>query len=108
MGREVLIWFLTERSLLIGPKSRSAQSFYPGSEGNANHVANREQAIHDGYFYAADVGSAIHGNHIDVFLGTAERNPFPFIASRSSGTFQAYLVEDPEIARALWTFHRTR
>jgi len=82
--------------------------FIPAARGMRITLPTGEQAIHDGYFYAADVGSAIHGNHIDVFLGATKHNPFPFIASRSSGTFKAYLVEDSEISRALWTFHRMR
>ncbi|UBF25080.1 hypothetical protein K9N68_26120 [Kovacikia minuta CCNUW1] len=82
--------------------------FIPAARGMRIILPTGEQAIHDGYFFAGDVGSAIHGNHIDVFVGIAERNPFPFIASRSSGTFQAYLVQDPEITQVLWGLHQGR
>ncbi|MGA7934079.1 MAG: 3D domain-containing protein [Kovacikia sp.] len=79
--------------------------YVPAARGRQITLPSGEQVIHDGYFFAADVGSAIHGNHIDVFVGTAERNPFSFIASRSSGTFKAFLVQAPEITQVLWALH---
>lgn len=45
---------------------------------------------HDGYFKCGDVGGLIKGNHIDVFIGKATKNPFSFIKSTSRGTFKAY------------------
>jgi hypothetical protein len=65
-----------------------------------------QRAIHDGYFYAADTGSAIIGDHIDVFLGTSSQNPFSFITSKPSGEFDAFLVEDATITQALKGLHQ--
>lgn len=55
--------------------------------------------IHDGVFICHDVGGAIYGNHIDVFLGDIpfgmserEFNPFSWIKSNSSKTFDAYVL----------------
>ncbi len=61
---------------------------------------------HDGYFFAADVGGGIRGNHIDVFLGTASHNPFPFIASRPEKTFEAWIVDHAEVRAQLEGLHR--
>ena len=46
---------------------------------------------HDGIFRCDDVGGLIKGNHIDVFIGKATKNPFSFIKSSSSKTFKAYI-----------------
>jgi 3D (Asp-Asp-Asp) domain-containing protein len=80
--------------------------YIPQARGRTVTMPSGQWAIHDGYFFAADVGSAIHGNHIDVFIGTAERNPFPFITSRPSGTFQAFFIQDADIAQALQALHQ--
>jgi len=56
---------------------------------------------HDGVFYAHDVGGAIKGDHIDVYLGAVKDglkgalaiNPFPWIKSKSSDTFEAFIIE---------------
>lgn len=45
--------------------------------------------IHDGVFTCEDVGGAIKGNHIDVYIGPYKKNPFKFVKSNSSGTFSA-------------------
>ncbi|MBD2021673.1 hypothetical protein H6F43_15950 [Leptolyngbya sp. FACHB-36] len=80
--------------------------YIPQARGVTVTLPSGESFVHDGYFYAADVGRAIRGNHIDVFIGTAERNPFRFIASRASGTFQAYVVENTELSQVLRALHR--
>jgi 3D (Asp-Asp-Asp) domain-containing protein len=82
--------------------------YIPSARGQTVTLPSGEQVVHDGYFYAADVGNAIQGNHIDVFAGTAQRSPFPFVQSRSSSTFAAYLVNDPAIRTALDQLHRVR
>jgi 3D (Asp-Asp-Asp) domain-containing protein len=82
--------------------------FIPAARGMRIILPSGETVVHDGYFFAADVGSAIHGNHIDVFVGTAEHNPFPFIASRSNSTFKAFLVQEPNVTQALWALHQSR
>ena len=46
---------------------------------------------HDGYFRCDDVGGLIKGNHIDVFIGGASKNPFSFVKSSPRRTFKAYI-----------------
>ncbi|WP_421655194.1 3D domain-containing protein [Leptothermofonsia sp. ETS-13] len=82
--------------------------YIPQARGTTVTLPSGQRAIHDGYFFAADTGSAIHGNHIDVFIGTAERNPFSFITSRSNGIFQAFFIQDTDIAQALQAMHQRR
>jgi 3D (Asp-Asp-Asp) domain-containing protein len=82
--------------------------YIPEARGRVITLPSGQRVTHDGYFFAADVGSAIRGSHIDVFVGTAERNPFPFITSHSNGTFQAFLVQDSAVSQALWTLHRSQ
>ncbi|QZZ22247.1 hypothetical protein J5X98_07620 [Leptothermofonsia sichuanensis E412] len=79
--------------------------YIPQARGRAITLPWGQRVVHDGYFFAADVGSAIKGSHIDVFIGIDNRTPFPFITSRSSGTFQAFLVQDAEISQALRALH---
>jgi 3D (Asp-Asp-Asp) domain-containing protein/peptidoglycan hydrolase-like protein with peptidoglycan-binding domain len=63
-------------------------------------------AIHDGYFFAGDVGGKIKGNHIDVFQAMLRSKPFaPFIKSSSVGTFDAYVVTDAAVIQALTDEH---
>jgi len=49
--------------------------------------------VHDGFFQCDDVGGAIYGNHIDIFIGRETKSPFDFIKSNKNGTFTAYLVK---------------
>lgn len=46
-------------------------------------------ATHDGYFFAADVGGAIKGVHVDFFIGVSLKNPFTFVKSDQSSSFVA-------------------
>lgn len=80
--------------------------YIPAARGTTVVLPSGDRAIHDGYFYAADVGKAIQGNHIDVFLGITNRNPFPFVQSRPSASFQAYIITDPTIKATLTSQHR--
>jgi 3D (Asp-Asp-Asp) domain-containing protein len=82
--------------------------YIPEARGVAVTLPSGEQVVHDGYFYAADVGSAIKGNHIDVFLGIAKRNPFPFVKSTQSATFNAYIVNNSSLQALLLAQHRSR
>ena len=59
---------------------------------------------HDGYFFIADTGGEIKGNHIDVFQGDRVV-PFPFIQSRRTPIFIGYIVRDPEILSRLQLLH---
>jgi hypothetical protein len=57
-------------------------------------------SVHDGIFRCADTGSAIIGNHIDVFIGAVvggerealRKNPFRFVKSRPDATVDAVLL----------------
>lgn len=61
---------------------------------------------HDGYFLAADTGSLIKGQHIDVYLGDGNFNPFEFVKSDENQQFQAFIVNDEEIRRRLLEMHK--
>jgi 3D (Asp-Asp-Asp) domain-containing protein len=62
---------------------------------------------HDGYFFVADVGPAIKGNHIDMFLGTDTNNPFEsFAKSQDSARFKAQVVDTPSVVQYLQNLHR--
>lgn len=71
--------------------------YIPAARGTLVRLSKTETYVHDGYFYAMDTGGAIEGNHIDVFLGYATKNPFSFVKSRPSATFEAYLIDGPII-----------
>ena len=75
--------------------------YIPAARGVSVTLPSGDRAVHDGYFYAGDVGSAIKGNHIDVFLGIAKQNPFPFVKSTASATFNAYIVNAPSLKAML-------
>jgi len=60
---------------------------------------------HDGYFYAADSGGAVKDNHIDVFCGLSDKPFADFITSNPECPFNAFLIEDHEIAAKLATLH---
>ncbi|MFZ9519352.1 MAG: 3D domain-containing protein [Silvanigrellaceae bacterium] len=80
--------------------------FIPAAKGTRVVLPNGQQAIHDGYFFAADTGGALHGKHIDVFIGSALDNPFSFVKSTSSGLFKVYLVQSAAIKDRLKTLHQ--
>ncbi|MBF2027539.1 MAG: DUF3747 domain-containing protein [Oscillatoriales cyanobacterium C42_A2020_001] len=80
--------------------------YIPEARGTVVTLPSGQQAVHDGYFYAADVGAAVKENHIDVYLGVAERSPFRFVQSTPSATFTAYLIKDPQIQITLASQHR--
>jgi 3D (Asp-Asp-Asp) domain-containing protein len=63
------------------------------------------QATHDGYFFAADVGGAIKGNHCDFFLGTTSKNPFPFVTSARQDAFAAATVTNAAVGAYLKGLH---
>jgi 3D (Asp-Asp-Asp) domain-containing protein len=64
------------------------------------------RAKHDGYFFAADVGGAISGQHVDFFLGFSESNPFPFVTSSASGKFGVVRVTNVQTVAYLKSLHR--
>ncbi len=81
--------------------------YIPAARGVKVPLPSNEIVIHDGYFYAADVGHLIEKNHIDVFLGISQRNPFSFVKSKETNTITAYLIEDATIEEFLESLHRS-
>ncbi len=79
--------------------------YIPAARGTVITLPDGSQTTHDGYFFAGDTGGAIKGTHIDVYIGTAKRNPFSWVKSRESGTFEAYIVNDPIIREKLTNIH---
>lgn len=67
--------------------------YIPSAKGNKYKFDGKE-LLHDGVFVVEDIGGAIKGNHIDVYIGAEELgNPFAWVKSTSSGTFEAFIVE---------------
>lgn len=67
----------------------------------SKYTVNGVEKVHNGYFRADDVGGAIKGNHIDVFIGNVEgglsaakaQNPFSFIMSNPNKVFEARIIK---------------
>ena len=81
--------------------------YIPAARGQALTLPSGEAVVHDGYFFAADTGGAIKNNHIDVFTGIQEVTPFGFVKSKPQGTFEAFVIDAPEIKAQLMQDHRT-
>lgn len=80
--------------------------YVPEARGKAVTLPSGRVVKHDGYFFAADTGKLIKGNHVDVFGGVSDSNPFPdFVKSRDTGTFTAFVVNDTSVADALNRAH---
>ena len=107
-GRGVRNWPLVPyKTLAVDPAIIPYGSvvYIAEAVGVAYQKENGQWATHDGYFFAGDTGSAIQGNHIDVFLGTSSVSPFAFITSTASGTFVAQIVTDTEKIATLRALH---
>lgn len=85
------------RPWLNGGYARFGDRIYiPAARG----VRLPDGSVHDGIFTCGDIGGAITGNHIDVFLGAVrggesgarQVNPFNFIHSSANRTFEAYVL----------------
>lgn len=80
--------------------------FIPKVKGKPITLPNGLAVIHDGYFFAGDTGSAIKGNHIDIFTGIFDGNPFKdVIQSDPTKTFDAYVVKDQQVINLLKSKH---
>lgn len=96
------------RTIAVDPKVIPIHSvvYIPDARGTVITLPNGKRLEHDGYFYAADTGSAIECHHIDVFGGIERSNPFPsFIKSQPEGKFTAFIVHDEEITKKLSQAH---
>ncbi|OUR98522.1 hypothetical protein A9Q84_03675 [Halobacteriovorax marinus] len=94
------------RSIAVDPKIIPFGSviFIPAAKGAQFHWVGKS-IVHDGYFFAADKGGAIRGNHIDVFTGNSRSHSFSFIKNKKSGSFQAIIIDDSEIIEDLNRIH---
>lgn len=79
--------------------------YIPAARGAQVILADGSVHFHDGYFFTADTGGALYGNHIDVFIGSADKNPFKFVGSAKSKTFELYVVQNPKIKERLLKAH---
>jgi len=84
------------RSVAIDPQHIKLGSvlYIPKAKG----IVLPEGSIHDGYFLAHDVGGAIKGNRLDLFVGTEEdvRNTFTKNGLTNMSPIEIYLVPEPE------------
>ena len=80
--------------------------YIPEARGVRVTLPDGTRPLHDGYFFAADVGGAIGGQHVDFFLGFTENNPFDFVTSAASGKFDAYRVTNEDTRKTLRAMHR--
>lgn len=80
--------------------------YVPAARGAKITTPTGRVITHDGYFFAADKGGAIKGTHIDVYIGTSKKAPFfPWIGSKESKTFKAYVVKDQKVIQELLELH---
>jgi len=80
--------------------------FIPNVKGKLFILPNGLEVIHDGYFFAGDTGSAIKGNHIDIFTGIFDGNPFKdVIQSDPKKTFDAFFIKDQQVINSLKSQH---
>ncbi|MGV3612406.1 MAG: 3D domain-containing protein [Fluviicola sp.] len=80
--------------------------YIPAARGKKILLPDGEEAVHDGYFFAGDTGGAIKKNHIDIFTGIYEGNPFPeVIKSNENKTVDAFIITDQTIVDALAGLH---
>lgn len=99
------------RTVAVDPKiiAFGTVIYVPAARGRTVTLPDGTSVPHDGYFFAGDTGGAIKQNHIDVFSGTFEGNPFPgLVRSSPEHTFDAYLVSDPVIIAALTQRHQRK
>jgi 3D (Asp-Asp-Asp) domain-containing protein len=99
------------RTIAVDPKIIPIGTvvYIPSARGLQFKSPAGQALVHDGYFFAADIGGGISGNHIDVFCGTTSRNCLPSLIKGSGREkFQAYVYEAPAIAEALRELHSLR
>lgn len=75
--------------------------YIPDLRGRALTLEDGTAFTHDGYVFAADTGSNVHGNHIDFYTGFVNSNPFPDLAGGEKHRFKAYLVREGPILEEL-------
>jgi 3D (Asp-Asp-Asp) domain-containing protein len=80
--------------------------YIPAARGIRVTLPPGQSVLHDGYFYAADTGSAIRDSHIDVFGGTSHDNPFPNFVRGENFRFPAFLIQNARISEILREMHQ--
>jgi 3D (Asp-Asp-Asp) domain-containing protein len=96
------------RTIAVDPKKIPYGSviYIPSMNGLIFEQRDGSKLIHDGYFFAGDTGSAIHDDHIDIFTGISEKNPFPtVISSNVNEKFEAFQITDSLIIESLKKLH---
>lgn len=95
------------RTIAVDPKKIPYGSlvYIPDARGTEVTLLDGRTVRHDGYFFAGDTGGAIKKNHIDVFIGPATSNPFSWVTSSASRTFEARISKNDEISAVLNTLH---
>ncbi|MEL6560417.1 MAG: 3D domain-containing protein [Bacteroidota bacterium] len=96
------------RSIAVDPSLLPYGSilYIPAAKGLKYTGTNGEVKNHDGLFLAADNGSQIIGNHIDIFIGTSQNSEWSFIKSKPSATFKTYLISNDKISSWLLKMHQ--
>ena len=83
-------------SLVYVPSARGVAIPHPDGE-----------LVHDGWFFAADVGGAIDGVHIDTFTAADVRTDLPQVTNTPKNTVPAVIVHDsPWVRHVLDGLHR--
>ena len=95
------------RSIAIDPKFMRIGTllYIPEARGNPIRTPEGKFLFHDGYFFAADTGFGVYGNHIDVFNGVSKINPFEWVASTKTRTIQALVVTDKSLFSQFKSLH---
>lgn len=90
------------RTLAVDPDTIPFGSlvYIEAARGTQLTLPDGSEAVHDGYFFAADRGGAIKETHIDVFVGMGKQNPFAFVKSKSSATFAARVLTRSAVPEA--------
>jgi 3D (Asp-Asp-Asp) domain-containing protein len=74
--------------------------YVPSARG-VGFVFEGESYTHDGYFFAADVGGAIRGEHIDTYTGVSG-SPFPHVGDAPSARFDAVVLAEGHVLEAVF------
>ena len=104
VGDYILVPF---RSIAVDPDviPKGSVVFVPQARGLQITLPDGTQTRHDGYFFAADVGGLIKDNHIDVYLGPSQENPFAWVTSNPQTGFEGWIVEQSQISAELKRLH---
>jgi 3D (Asp-Asp-Asp) domain-containing protein len=72
--------------------------YIPEARGKKITLKTGKKFVHDGFFFAADMGGAIKDIHIDVFEGVESLDQFDsFVKSTIKYKFSAYVVKNQRI-----------